>query len=623
MFKVNYINGDYLNTLDTAKGLLGQSLHKGLQTYFGGNPDIPVSTDETEAIKTGYDAGHAYLSSYSDVGIKFNKTSIQSRSDLEEKFAFAYYGYVKDFNLAKNIKELYCADKMLKHKIEVDNKVLPIPLKGYPDLVFKNTKDKVEIWDHKFVTSYASEDNLLDGSKMIQAAFYYFLVSAEYGETPYRMVFREYKITKNKDGSPQFRDIPIVFKDHHTIFELFYRYYFDVTDALLGKQVYVPNVNAMYDKDISIMAYIYRLDETQDREEAFKAEKVNNITDFLRKKIEKDGVMKKYIETVTKDFVSSKSLNYNDMTIEEKIKYKLSEHGIALNFDSKVDGSAVTLYRYEPSIGIKMSKIETYVKDIEQVVGKSGIRILAPIPNTSLIGFEIPRDEREFPKISKPEGFILDIGKTIYNTRKMFDIREAPHMLVAGSTGSGKSVFLNSIIKQLLKIDTVELHVFDPKQVELADYEGVKKVVEYQSDPFKIEESLEKLVNEMEIRYTAFKKLKIKSIKETADFKYKFIFIDEFADLKLKSQINNSIQLLAQKGRAAGIHIIIASQRVSTKIISGDIKVNFPTKAVFRMAKEVDSRVMLDMTGAEKLLGKGDMLFSSDAGVERLQGYNV
>jgi S-DNA-T family DNA segregation ATPase FtsK/SpoIIIE len=313
------------------------------------------------------------------------------------------------------------------------------------------------------------------------------------------------------------------------------------------------------------------------------------------------------------------------MTIQDKIKFKLAEHGIGLEFDSMVVGGSVTLYRYEPSIGLKMSRIEAFVKDIEQVVETSGIRILAPIKDSGLVGFEIPNKQRTFPESSpRNTGFELAIGAKIMGDTKYYDIRTAPHLLVSGSSGSGKSVFLNSLIKQLMQIDNVDIHLFDPKQVEMSQFEGGNNVVDYQYNHDSIQSSLMNLVEVMNNRYSELRKSKTRNIEELGGgMKYKFVVIDEFADLMAGENTLNAIQLLAQKGRACGIHIILATQRASTKIISGDIKVNFPTRAVFKMAKAVDSRVMLDEGGAEKLLGKGDMLFLTSEGIERLQGFNL
>jgi S-DNA-T family DNA segregation ATPase FtsK/SpoIIIE len=271
-----------------------------------------------------------------------------------------------------------------------------------------------------------------------------------------------------------------------------------------------------------------------------------------------------------------------------------------------------------------MSRIDSFVKDIEQVVEMGGVRVLAPIKNTSLIGFEIPKKDRTFPTtIPKNKDFELAMGEDVNGEVKYFDIRKAPHMLVAGTSGSGKSVFLNSLIKQLLTIPNVELHLFDPKKVELNEFEGHKKVVEYSDKHKDIPTLLYNLTKEMDKRYEYLKEHKVKSIQNAPKMKYKFVIIDEYADLTMKSEVNHHVQVLSQKGRACGIHLIIATQRASTKIMGGDLKINFPCKVVFKMSKAVDSRVMMDEDGAEKLLGRGDMLFSFDGNIERLQGYNL
>lgn len=619
MFKVNNINGDTIETTRSASSVLGSACHKALQTYFGGNPEIATSANEGEAIKEGHAVGLAYIESQYDGFIEYN-TVIENRAELNEKYAFAYFGYLKEMN-TKDIKELLIVERKLEHKVEVDGKILPVPLQGYPDVVYRNAKGEIIIVDHKFTSRYSKEEDI-DAAKLIQAAFMYFLVYAELGERPHSIIFNEFKHVENRDKSPQNRAFEIVFEEDVLIFDFFFRLYGDITDALLGKQVYVPNFYATYDKEVSIMAYIHRLDVDEERAKAFAAAKVDNITDFLKKKIMKTGAMKKYLDIVSTKFISANTLNYKDMKLEDKIKMKMAEHGLGVEFDSKIEGPSVTLYRFEPSVGLKMSKIEAYVKDIEQVVEVSGIRVLAPIPNSGLIGFEVPNAVRHFPKgIPSSELFNLAIGEDILGQVRRFDIREAPHMLVAGSTGSGKSVFLNSIIDQLLQIPNADLCLYDPKQVELFHYEGKKGVAEYLSNHREIVVALHALVSEMEMRYTAMKEAGVRNISQMKNMPYKFIIIDEFADLSSHGNVENRIQLLAQKGRACGIHLIIATQRASTKVINGDIKINFPTRVVFKMAKGIDSRVMIDVDGAEKLLGKGDMLFVGDQGVERLQGY--
>lgn len=620
LFKIKEVNHEYFESTRSSSSVLGSAVHAALKAYLGGDKDVPTPADEGEAILHGHAAGLKYLDGIYDGFIEWTST-IPDRAKLNEKYAFCYFGYVKEYD-ASNRASVISVEEALRYKVKVNDKELPIMLKGYLDLIFRDTDGKIVIDDHKITGSYSDGDKI-DGAKLIQAAIAFCLTYAHTGEAPDRMRYREFKHTLNRDGSPQTKTYEIVFADYPLLFAFFYRYYEDVTRALLGEQVYVPNVHAMFDNEVAILSYIHRLDIEEDRAKQFKEEQVNNITDFLKKTIQKSGAMKKYLETVERKFISAKTLNYKDMPIEDRIRAKLHEYGIALQYEDKIVGGSVSIYRYEPSVGVKMKKIESFKQDIEQVVGISGIRILAPIPNTIYVGFEIPNEERTFPEgLPDPMGYEIPIGETVMREVRYFDIRTAPHMLIAGSTGSGKSVFLNTLITQLMTLPRAELHLFDPKQVELGDYEGKKNVVEYQSEPDKIGSSLVALVAEMEERYGVLKKMKLRNIDNTT-IGYKFVIIDEFADLAMRGTVGDLIQKLAQKGRAAGIHLIIATQRASTQVISGDTKINFPVKVVFKMAKEVDSRVMIDEAGAEKLLGKGDMLFVSDSGTERLQGYSL
>ncbi len=677
------MNGEYLDTTTGASGVLGKALHKAMQAYLGGNPDIPTPADEGEAIKFGHEMGLKYLKEYSDGFIEWSST-IPNRAKLEERYAFAYFGYIKESNYRTEIKELLLVEKMLKHKVQVDGRVLPVPLKGYPDLVYRDHKDRVRIDDHKFTGKYSEEDKI-DGDKLLQAVFLFFLVAAETGEIPYSVRFREFKTVPNQDKSPQVRQFEIVYSETPEAFEFFYRFYNDMTDALLGKQVFIPNIKAMYDNEVSILAYIHRLDVDEDRAKLFKEAKVDNITDFLKLKIQKAGAMKKYLDVVAKKFVSATTLNYKDMTIQERIKMKLAEHGLGVEFIDKIEGGSITLYRYEPSTSLKMSKIDLYARDIELAVETSGIRILAPIPNSGAIGFEVPNAVRNFPELpAKNTGFELAIGQTIMGEVRTFDIRQAPHILIAGATGAGKSVLISSLIIQLNRLTKKqgELHLYDPKIVELVIHKEDKNVVEYQSDPIKIQKSLAHMVKIMKERYQLMAKAKVRNIEDyQGDMPYKFLVIDEFGDLFLQTKegffeweyckrhqkynddhdgeldylfstkkslrkhetelietvincedgckkhtyppMSEIILQLAQQGRACGIHLIIATQRPSVDIITGSIKANFPTKIALRTAKVVDSNIILDEEGAEKLLGKGDMLLSSVDGIERLQGYFI
>lgn len=675
MFKVNQINGDYLDTTSSASQVLGSASHKAMRAYLGGDPDKATPADNGEAIKFGYDEGKLYLDSQYDGFIEYN-TNIQNRAKLEERYSFAYFEYIKEYNIQNEAKEILLIEKKLKHTIEIDGKLLPVPLKGIPDVVWRDSKGRIVIDDHKFTSNYSPESDI-DGEKLLQAIFLFLLVAAETGEVPHRCRFREFKVIPNRDHSPQTRSFELVYEEIPEAFDLFYRYYDDVTNALLGHQVFVPNLKAMFDKEVSILAYIHRLDIDVERAKKFKEMKVENITDFLKKKIQKDGSMKKYLETVATKFISANTLNYKEMKIEDRIKMKLAEHGLGVEFDSMVVGPSVTLYRFEPSIGLKMSKIEAYGKDIEQVTEVSGIRILAPLADSGLVGFEIPNKVRSFPTdIPENTGFEIAVGQTIIGDVCTVDIRTAPHILIAGASGSGKSVWLNATIPQLAKLG--DLHLFDPKIVELAQFDSIAK--EYESDADKINESLNDLVIEMEARYKKLSKLGKKNIEGTK-IPYKFVVIDEFGDLatqnpegyerwelcdkhaqwndkqggllqnllattrklRVREQeivdsvyfcedcvrhivpgFEHSLLRLASKGRAAGIHLLIATQSPRASIINGKIKANFPVKVLFKTSKAIDSTIVIDEVGGEKLLGKGDMLFCGPTGsIQRLQGFNV
>jgi hypothetical protein len=653
MFKVNNINGDMIDTLVSPNNVLGKSCHKGFERYFSLLRD---GLEEGEAIKQGHDIGKEYLDGYSDGFIEYN-TLVQDRSKLEEKYAFCFYKFISEISFKKEIKKILLIEEMLKFKVQINDRILPIPLKGSPDLVYEDTEGKIIIKDYKITGRYSDADSI-DGPKLVQAVFLYFLTYASLGKPPYAIDFEEFKISENKDKSRQTKSYRIVFSDNPLMFDLFYRLYDDITDALMGKQVYVPNMFAIFDKEVSLLSYIHRLDQEDVREREFKRMKVDNITDFLKKKIQNTGAMKKYLETVSKNFISAKTLNYKDMQIEEKIKYKLGEHGLGVEFVDKISGFNITLYRFEPSIGLKMSKLESYVKDIEQVMAVSGIRILAPIPNSDLVGFEIPNSERSFPtKLPIGMGFSLAIGVDVNGDTYRLDIRECPHLLVSGTTGSGKSVCIGSLIKQIKSLDSKEvfLTLLDPKMVELQPYSDGSNVV-YKSSIMEIKKELKNLCGAMDARYKIFQEKKVRNIEEYnqkfGKMPYNFVFIEEFGDiimsdlketiivptgkknkrgepemkiekLSVSDEIKRCIIILAQKARAAGIHLIITTQRPSVRIVSGEIKANFPTRIAFRTASATDSNIIIDQPGAEQLLGKGDMLVLNPnrKGLERLQGY--
>lgn len=605
---------------------MGTAFHTSLEIYFR-----MAKEGEESAVESGLEVGMEYLEDFNDGWIKYSAT-MPTKQKMKDNLAFMYAEYLKQkpYDSSEIIE---CEDEINEYiRIEWDNESLnmPIKLKGKIDKVWRGNDGRIRITDYKTCYSF-SDPEKIDGAKILQAVQYYLLVAHKYKEVPYSITYEEVKYTKNRDGSSQIREYEIVFEENRLYFDFYLRFYEDFCRAMIGEQVYVPNVYSMFDNEVAIVSYIHRLDEPAHSARLMKKYAVNTITDVLKAEMQNTSNMNKLLKVAEKSLVEAKNINYANMETHEKIQVKMLEHGMTIKFDKVIEGHTVNLYCYTPSIGLKMSRIMQYIADIEQVVGVSGVRILAPIPNTSLIGFEVPREVRTFPDAPEiTHDFNIPMGVDIYGETVRFDIRKAPHLLVAGATGSGKSVFLNSLITHLSAIPSVDLHLYDPKIVELATFRGV--AYEYLTETEDIYIALMDIVSEMDKRYYEFAKVGAKNIEEYGrDMKYKFIIIDEFGDLMLSktkdkkknisAEIGEQILRLAQKARACGIHLIIATQRPSTDIITGSIKANFPTKVAFRTAKQVDSYVLLDESGAEKLVGMGDMIFSSDFGKSRLQGF--
>lgn len=628
LFKINYINGQRIDTLQNVSGVIGQSFHGAMERYY-----TALATNREDPVKEALEAGLQYLDQYPEGFVEYS-TATQNKQKAKDTFTFAFNAYV----LGKKLEEgetLVSCEEMIEEDVDVEwngqRLVLPVRLKGYLDKLVRDKEGRLKIKDYKTVRAF-SDPEKIDGAKIIQSIQYYLLVYAKYGEAPYSITYEEVKVSKNRDGGSQIREYEMVYAENEKLFDFYFRLYDDMTRAINGEAVFVPNIYTIFDNEVSIIAYINRLDVPDEAAKLMREMRVNSITDLLKKKIENAGSMRKFLKSVEKKFVSASGIKYELMNMEDKIKTKFMEHGMLLQFEDKVEGHSVDLYRFNPSIGLKMSKILGYVADIEQVVGVSGVRVLAPIPNTTLVGFEVPRAVRTYPgSTPSASDFNLAIGVDVMGNTFRFDIRNAPHLLIAGATGSGKSVFLNSILSQLSNLPNVDLHLFDPKIVELSAFS--KGASQYYTDPTSIYLALEDLVVEMNNRYKVFSETGARNIAEySGKMNYKFIVIDEFGDLvvggftdgkvKISKEISRLILTLAQKARAAGIHIIIATQRPSTDIITGTVKANFPTKVAFRTAKVVDSLVLIDEPGAEKLLGKGDMIFSSDQGRVRLQGFS-
>lgn len=362
-----------------------------------------------------------------------------------------------------------------------------------------------------------------------------------------------------------------------------------------------------------------------------------------------------------KDYSEGKSITINQAELEEnkdRIVQTLSNYKIKISNIKATVGPTVTLYEIVPEAGVRISKIKNLEDDIALSLAALGIRIIAPIPGKGTIGIEVPNKD---PKIVSMRSVIastkfqksemdlpLALGKTISNETFIVDLAKMPHMLMAGATGQGKSVGLNAILTSLLYKKhpaEVKFVLVDPKKVELTLFNKIErhylaKLPDAEeaiiTDTTKVIHTLNSLCIEMDQRYDLLKDAMVRNIKEyNVKFKsrklnpenghqflpYIVLVVDEFADLIMTAgkEIETPIARLAQLARAVGIHLIIATQRPSVNVITGIIKANFPARVAFRVTSKIDSRTILDSSGADQLIGRGDMLFTQGNDLTRLQ----
>ena len=333
---------------------------------------------------------------------------------------------------------------------------------------------------------------------------------------------------------------------------------------------------------------------------------------------------------------SKETIHHNVETLHQVFKdFGIDGRVVAIN-----PGPTVTQYEVEIKSGTRLSKISSIHGEIALALAAKDVRIQTPIPGKSTIGIEIPNKTtsmvcvreilESIPKNMESSKLCVTLGRNIMGRPIYTEINKTPHLLVAGSTGSGKSVCINSIIVSMLmraKPDEVKLVLVDPKKVELSMYNGVPHLLTpVVTDPRKANIALKKIVTEMENRYEMFSESGTKNISgynayvdkhneensnKLRKLPYIVVIIDELADLMLVAakEVEDSIMRITQMARAAGIHLIVATQRPSTDVITGVVKANIPSRISFAVSSSIDSRTILDMTGAEKLLGKGDMLF--------------
>lgn len=699
IFKIREILGVYTGK-KSVSSMIGSAGHEALKVYYGGS-DIAVPLDPVEARTIAIAAGIKYIDDYPDDGIRYGKKG--SREQILQGFSRAMQFYFQEEPIYHEI--VMCEEKMTGRLMTTDGQELPLPASGQADLVHRRKEGVCEIIDAKFVkqfTRYEDEDGEPheDYIKIIQAQFMIHLAKAYKGIEVDRVIFREIKYTENRpciekdcpeqhDPQKKHRQVRdyVIPANHEPYRIIFYNLYRDVVKFLSNPDViFLPNLSDPFDGEMAGLLYAQGLINA-DMSDVEVMHRVREVA------------------FTTKKFVPSRLDRAENQTLlpEERVKMKLYEFGIIVEPQETKVGANVTQYRFKVSAGTSMARIRKHRDDIAQALAQKGdVRILTPIPGTSYLGIEVESEKRTSQRLRKehliPNTLSLPIGTDVDGDVTRVPLDAMPHLLIAGSTGSGKSYVVNNILEALTKQMTPEdmrLVLIDPKRVELARFNKKphlhgRKVI-FDHDEAIIE--LLKLTGIMDKRYSDLEHHGKRDIEEFNKSKrnkelrmpYIVVVIDEFADLMLRSKKQKKngssksygskskaslarelakrgmfvsdntpvdkdtlIQLLeeddqnnplkgadadaeflmvrlAQLGRAAGIHLIVATQRPSVDVITGLIKANFPTRIALTTSSPVDSTVILGKPGAEKLAGSGDMLFMHPAlkGEVRLQGFDI
>lgn len=373
------------------------------------------------------------------------------------------------------------------------------------------------------------------------------------------------------------------------------------------------------------------LSNKEAREAILSDKELNKTNSYIRYR--KPGIQLLKKPEPVKNKVDNRRLQLMAKTLEDTLA--------SFNVDAKVvmvtQGPSITRYEIQPNVGVKVSKIVSLADDIALNLRAKSIRIEAPIPGKAAVGIEVENESIHMVRVSELIGsnefknaeskITFGVGKDISGKPIVANLKSMPHLLIAGSTGSGKSVCINSLIASVLykaKPDEVKMILIDPKVVELGNYNGIPHLlIPVVTDPAKAAAALNWAVVEMNERYNKFANTSVRDLESYNEAMVRqglpeeklpqiLIIIDELADLMMAapSQVEESICRLAQKARAAGMHMVVATQRPSVDVITGLIKANIPSRIAFAVSSQFDSRTILDMAGAEKLVGKGDMLFN-------------
>lgn len=576
-------------------------------------------------ISEAIDFGQAHIFGVQDENIDFGKTG--SREKILKDFTNGFNIFLTE---KPKFNKIIGIEKKETVFIEVGEVKLALPAKGILDVVDQNPDGEIDIYDHKFVSCY-TDQNEEDAAYFLQAMFNFHVAFEIYGKAPRKITFNEYKLSKNKDGTAQRQDYVIDYAKHAHYFQAFYNLYNECTAEIARPDCrYLPNFSDMMNGNQSFKDYVMNLIDIQ--------------TPLM--------IQHKNTPVVIEErkFIESEATKADNAYLpwEEKIRLKLQEFALPVKMQKTHVGANVTLYTMKPQRGTKMSGYENRAKDLALTLEAKTIRIEAPIMGTSLVGIEVPNKEQRridlmadgqlVPQLPNDGKLNIPVGVDVYGKTIVKALDDMPHLLIAGTTGAGKSVILNSIIRVISmtqSVEDVQLILIDPKRVEFSQFKELEHLLApIIVDDEKAAKALQWLCEEMETRYSMLESAGCRNIysynqMHSDKISKIVVVIDEFADLMLQKDellsgldIEKLIVKIAQKARAVGIHLVIGTQRPSVDVITGRIKANMPTRIALMTANQTDSRVILDVSGAEQLIGHGDMLFMDPiGGLTRLQGF--
>lgn len=575
-FKKRYIAKVYDEPSSPAL-VVGKAMHKMIEERLKG-----------QSIEVAIQSGLQEIENIADYEIDYGKTGSREKIiDQYQKLSTIVINELPAYD------DILAIEDRVECELSIRNK--KIPMKGYIDLV-RDLGDTLEIVDWKSVTSYSDEDTE-NWAYLIQSWIYVQLIEFKYKKPVSRVVFKEIKKTINRDGMPQIKDYVL---DRHGIEE---------ANDVIGRVVkavsdYVDNPNATYFPNPRDM-----MNGAQSMHIVAQMEGVAVRTVHTTERREKFAP----VNTVVAEDIADDSGSET-----ERIMAKLVEFGVGGRIDEVVKSSAVDTYLLKPNRGVKMSKLASMGDDLSLALGSDAVRVIAPIYGTQTVGIEVPH-EQSFPKFDgKATSHQIPIGVDTMNNVIYDNIAKMPHMLIGGQTGSGKSVFLRNIIQSLTNC---QVDIIDMKGLDFEDL-GKNIISEVPAALMLIK----KLVHLMDERYKNKRvnaKRRVLIIDEYADLvmqtgkeKHEIGVFDENGKLKTKTttidtrkQLETDLARILQKGRAANINVIIATQRPSADIVAPIIKANCPVKACLRVATAKNSEIILDESGGERLLGKGDMLY--------------